>query len=113
MFAKECDAEMKVVAFSKPRQADVIEKSLRHCGLWCSASPRAPPAGDLRVHDPDGNRESESASQESRELTFVDEVTLWGRPSDLPRRASGRGQYAPAAESTPDLPPDRMASTFG
>ncbi|MDI9430747.1 MAG: transposase [Planctomycetota bacterium] len=34
--------EMKVIAFIKPPQADVIEKILRHCGLWHSS--RAPPA---------------------------------------------------------------------
>lgn len=72
---------MKVVAFIEPRapersdgRGDVIEKILRHCGLWCSFSPRAPPAGDLRVHDPDGNWQSDSASQD---LTFVDEATFW------------------------------------
>ena len=66
---------MKVVAFLEPRAevGDVIEKILRHCGLWCPAAARAPPAGDLRVHDPD----SDSASQEPRELTFVDEATFW------------------------------------
>ena len=42
-------------------------------GLWCPASPQAPLAKDLRVHDPD----SDSASQEPRELTFVDEATFW------------------------------------
>ena len=29
----------------------MIEKILRHCGLWCPSSPRAPP-GDGWVHDP-------------------------------------------------------------
>ena len=75
----ECGGQMKVVAFLEPRapeqrwSGDVIEKILRHCGLWCPAAARAPPAGDLRVHDPD----SDSASQEPRELTFVDEATFW------------------------------------
>ena len=55
----------------------VMEKILRHCGLWCPSSPRAPPAGDLHVHDPEGNCESDSASQEPRELTFVDESAFW------------------------------------
>ena len=73
----ECDGEMKVIAFIEPPQGEVIEKILRHCGLWCPASPRAPPPGDLRVHDPDGDWESDSASQEPRELTFVDEDTFW------------------------------------
>ena len=49
----ECGGQMKVVAFIEPPQGDVIEKILRHCGLWCPSSPRAPPAGDLHVHDPD------------------------------------------------------------
>jgi hypothetical protein len=72
-----------VIAASKP-QADVIEKILRGHrraamvdGLSCPASPRAPPAGDLRVHAPDGDWESDSASPEPRELTFVDEDTVW------------------------------------
>ena len=72
-----CGGQMKVVAFIEPPQGDVIEKILRHCGLWCPSSPRAPPAGDGLVHDPNGNWESASASQELRELTFVDEATFW------------------------------------
>ena len=72
-----CSGRMRVVAFIGPPQADVIEKILRHGGLWCPSSPRAPPAGDLRFHDPDGNWESDSASREPRELTFVDESTFW------------------------------------
>jgi hypothetical protein len=73
----ECGGVMKVVAFIEPPQGDVIEKILRHCGLWCPASPRAPPARDLRVHDPDGDWDVDSTSQEPRELTFVDEATFW------------------------------------
>jgi hypothetical protein len=41
----ECGGVMKVVAFIEPPQGDVIEKILRHCGLWCPASPRAPQPG--------------------------------------------------------------------
>jgi ribosomal protein S27E len=73
----ECGGQMQVVAFIDPPQGHVIEKILRHCGLWRPASPRAPPAGDLRVHDPDGDWESAAPSQEPRELTFVDETTFW------------------------------------
>ncbi len=68
---------MKTVAFMEPPQGDVIEKILRHCGLWWPASPRATPAKDLRVHDPDSDWDGGSASQEPRELTFVDEATFW------------------------------------
>jgi hypothetical protein len=60
----ECGGVMKVVAFIEPPQGDVIEKILKHCGLWFPAAPRAPPTNDLRVHDPDGDWESDSTSQE-------------------------------------------------
>ncbi len=58
----KCGAAMKVVAFIEPPQADVIERILRHCGLWNPPPPRAPPAEDASVHDRD----------EPRELTYVD-----------------------------------------
>ena len=77
LICPRCSGQMKVVAFIEPPQAEVIEKILRHCGLWCPASPWAPPAGDLRVHDPDGDADSHWGSAEPRELTFVDEATFW------------------------------------
>ena len=73
----KCGGTMKVVAFIEPPQADVIEKILRHCGLWCASSPRAPPARDLRVYDPDGEADRQTtAFAEPRELTFVDMDTF-------------------------------------
>ena len=42
----ECGGQMKVVAFIEPPQGDVIEKILRHCGLWHPS--RAPPRSDGR-----------------------------------------------------------------
>jgi hypothetical protein len=66
----KCGAEMKVIAFIEPPQAEVIEKILRHCGLWNPPPARAPPA-TASVHDPD----------QPRELTYVDidtfESSLW------------------------------------
>ena len=56
---------------------DVIAKILRHCGLWQSSAPGALPADNGGVHDPDGPTDSHSASDEPRELTFVDEATFW------------------------------------
>jgi hypothetical protein len=39
-----CGGQMRIVAFIERRtQADVIEKILRHCGLWVEPGPRAPP----------------------------------------------------------------------
>lgn len=67
----KCGSQMKVVAFIEPPQADVIEKILRHCGLWNPPPARGPPAAAPSVHDPD----------EPRELTYVDidtfESSLW------------------------------------
>ena len=48
-----CSGQMKVVAFIEPPQADVIVRSLRHCGLRCPSSSRASPAGDDGGYDPD------------------------------------------------------------
>jgi len=61
---------MKVVAFIEPPQGEVIEKILRHCGLW---QPRPPP-GEPSVHDAEGEGDSSAAI---RELTYVDEDTFW------------------------------------
>ena len=73
----ECGGQMKVVAFIEPPQADVIEKILRHCGLWNPSSPRAPPAKDGWVHDPDDPSDGRTASSdEPRELTYVDMDTF-------------------------------------
>ena len=43
-----CGGQMKIVSFIERYQADVIERILRHCGLWegplrTNAGPRAPP----------------------------------------------------------------------
>ncbi len=47
-------------------QDDVIEKILRHCGLWQAAPTRAPPDGA-------GSADRQTASfDEARELTYVD-----------------------------------------
>jgi hypothetical protein len=58
---------MKVVSFIEPPQVDVIEEILKHCGVWQSPSPRAPPDVDDLVLELD----SASADQ-SQELTYVD-----------------------------------------
>ncbi|NLF68851.1 MAG: hypothetical protein GX575_07325 [Candidatus Anammoximicrobium sp.] len=48
LICPRCSGQIKIVAFIEPPQGDVIEKILRHGGLWCAAAPRAPPGGDLR-----------------------------------------------------------------
>lgn len=34
---------MRIVGFVEREQSDVIEKILRHCGLWKEPRPRPPP----------------------------------------------------------------------
>lgn len=42
---EKCGAEMKIVAFIERRdQPDVVERILKHCGLWDRPASRAPPA---------------------------------------------------------------------
>ena len=62
----KCGGQMKVIAFIEPPQAEVIEKILRHCGLWNPPLPRPPPADDPSLHDP----------HEARELSYVDIETF-------------------------------------
>ena len=46
--------EMKAVAFIEPYQDEVIEKILRHCGLWQRSAPSVLPHMDGWVHELDG-----------------------------------------------------------
>jgi hypothetical protein len=62
----QCGGVMRVVAFLEPPQGEVVERILRHCGLWCPSAPRPPPAGDDWVHDP------QHAADEPPEWTYVD-----------------------------------------
>ena len=39
----KCGGTMRIVSFIEKRQSYVVEKILRHCGLWKEAPPRAPP----------------------------------------------------------------------
>ena len=44
----KCGGTMKVISFIDSRQADVIERIMKHCGLWHLSAPRPPPpAGDF------------------------------------------------------------------
>ena len=46
-----CGAELKIIAFIERHQTEVIEKILRHCGLWEEAAARAPPQREVAVED--------------------------------------------------------------
>jgi hypothetical protein len=68
----ECGGQMAVVAFIEPPQEDVIEKILRHCGLWRCSAARAPPTDD-KGNGVDG---TDRPDTEPRELTYVDMDTF-------------------------------------
>ena len=89
----KCGGKMKVVSFIEPPQGDVIEKILRHCGLWQPSRP--PPGGSVMVYVPDDDGDGETALFDGAgELTFIPDPD-WdrhphqrgtdGRPSNLPR----------------------------
>ena len=40
LVCSECGATMKVISFIEPPQEAVVEKILRHCGLWDEPAPR-------------------------------------------------------------------------
>lgn len=68
---------MKAMSFIEPPQTDVIEAILKHCGLWESRSPRAPPEVHELVLELDaaycGNSlDAAVEADESHELTYVD-----------------------------------------
>ena len=73
----ECGGEMKVVSFIEPPQTDVIEDILKHCGLWQSSSPRAPPDAEGLVLELDAAYSANSIgspdhADTTQELTYVD-----------------------------------------
>ena len=73
----ECGGEMKVVSFIEPPQTDVIEDILKHCGLWQSSSPRAPPDVEGLVLELDAAYSANSIgspdqADTTQELTYVD-----------------------------------------
>jgi len=69
----KCGGPMKVIAFIEPPQGAVVEKILRHLGLWNPSTPRAPPVDwGLSPSAPDDFSDSQTAFDESRERTYVD-----------------------------------------
>lgn len=49
MIYPKCGQDLAIVSFIEPPQADVIEKILRHCGLWQDRTSRAPPDVEVPV----------------------------------------------------------------
>jgi len=46
LLCPKCGAQMKIIAFIEAHQSEVIEKILRHWGLWEEPSARAPPTSE-------------------------------------------------------------------
>ena len=62
----KCGAEMKVIAFIERGQRDVVEKILRHCGLWEGPLRTLPTA-----RGPPNTADSDRDASEPRELQLV------------------------------------------
>ena len=49
LLCPKCGATMKIISFIERHQRDVIEKILRHCGLWEEDMARGPPAQEMAM----------------------------------------------------------------
>lgn len=77
LICPQCGGQMKVVAFIEPPQSEVIEKILRHCGLWHPWAPRSPPDPQDFVLELDAGDTAIAAehldeADQTEELTYVD-----------------------------------------
>jgi hypothetical protein len=53
MICPKCGQSMTIISFIEPPQAEVIEKILKHCGLWKEPASRAPPDTDSLARELD------------------------------------------------------------
>jgi len=76
MICPKCGQDMAIVSFIEPPQAEVIEKILRHCGLWQDRISRAPLDVDGLVQDLDlgfsMTQNKPIESNQAQELTYQD-----------------------------------------
>ena len=47
LICPKCGQKMKIINFIQREQKEVIEKVLKHCGLWGEETARAPPEGQV------------------------------------------------------------------
>ena len=56
----------------QPPQRDVIERILKHCGLWQASMPRPPPGGTIVVNVPEDEGDGKAGGfDEPDEFMFV------------------------------------------
>lgn len=76
MICPKCGQDMAIVSLIQPPQAEVIEKILKHCGLWKEPVSRAPPDIDSVVQALDlgfsGSHTGAPAPDHAQELTYED-----------------------------------------
>ena len=69
---RACGAQMKIISFIERKdQPQLVEKLLKHCGLWSQASSRAPPVGSLTNGPPNPN--GSELRQPALEFVPIDE----------------------------------------
>jgi hypothetical protein len=71
LLCAKCGGTMKVIAFLEPPQGEVIERILKHCGLWRDSSPRPPPEEEGLVYVPEDEGSDTADYDLSGELALV------------------------------------------
>jgi hypothetical protein len=69
LLCPQCGGTMKIISFIEAHQKDVIEKILRHCGLWTERRGRDPPAAS-GAEPPGEGQGSVTSTLELRTSTF-------------------------------------------
>ena len=49
LLCPKCGGEMKIISFIERHQSEVMEKILRHCGLWQEAAACGPPVQEMEL----------------------------------------------------------------
>jgi hypothetical protein len=83
---------MKIIASLDNHQSHVIEKILRHCGLWQDPPPRAPPVTGGTSHPANASADPDSGPTFEVDPEFLEHV----RPEQVgPPQLSWEAWYGP------------------
>jgi hypothetical protein len=64
LVCKKCGGTMKIISFVEAHQTDVIEKILKHCGLWKERRGRDPPKREAPVPEAEPGEEGRASERE-------------------------------------------------